>query len=240
MTTILAIDTSSERCSVALLHEGRIYARGKDIPREHTLHLLPMVDELLAETALSLPQLDAIAYGKGPGSFTGLRITMGMVQGLAFGADKPVVPVSTLESMALDAWQTHAEETASAQNILVTMDARMQEVYWGVFRLAADSLAIVEPEQVGAVNAPLDYLAQADADNRIWCCGNGFSKLNVDILNEATQVSQYWDNIAPRAEVIVQRASALYAKGHSCAIDEAPLTYLRNEVAWQKREKIRQ
>ncbi len=240
MTTILAIDTSSERCSVAILHEGRIYARGKDIPREHTLHLLPMVDELLAETALSLSQLDAIAYGKGPGSFTGLRITMGVVQGLAFGTDKPVVPVSTLESMALDAWQSHAKAQTSAQNILVTMDARMQEVYWGVFRLAADSFTTIEPEQVGAVNAPMDYLAATASEEGVWCCSNGFSRLNVDILNNVPQVSHYWDTIAPRAEVIVQHAKALYSQGQYCPIDEAPLTYLRNEVAWQKREKIRQ
>ena len=100
MTTLLALDTATECCSAALLHDGRVTARSEVIPRQHAQRLLPMIEELLGERELRLPDVDALVFGRGPGAFTGVRIATGMVQGLAFAADKPVIAVSNLAALA--------------------------------------------------------------------------------------------------------------------------------------------
>ena len=107
MPTLLALDASSTACSCALIRDQLIVQRFEIAPREHTRLLLPMVDEVLAEAGVSLGQLDAIAYGQGPGSFTGLRIAAGVAQGLAYGADLPLMGVSTLEALARESRQKH-------------------------------------------------------------------------------------------------------------------------------------
>lgn len=97
---ILAVDTATENCSVALIVDGKVYSRRAVAPREHTIKILPFVDEVLKEAGVRLQDLDALAFGQGPGSFTGVRIGIGIAQGLAFGADLPMVGISTLEAMA--------------------------------------------------------------------------------------------------------------------------------------------
>lgn len=152
---ILAIDTSSEACSVALNCEGEVVERFTDQPRKHAELVLPMVDEVLSEAGFKLDQLDAIAFGQGPGSFTGLRIAAGTVQGLAFGADLPVVPISSLASLAHRAYRENGW-----QHIHVALDARMSEVYWGSYSVNEKGQAnliglecVCKPEQVvGAAN----------------------------------------------------------------------------------------
>ncbi len=241
MTAILALDTSSERCSVALLIDGKAQSLSKNIPREHTLHLLPMVDELLAKSGLSLAQLDAIAYGRGPGSFTGLRIAFGVVQGLAFGAELPVIPVSTLEAMALEAFQVSAQESAAAMELMVTLDARMQELYWACYRVSGHVIDVLSPEQVSSPGVALDYFKSHSINGSMVVCGNGF--VRNDVAEEvATQLggSTGLSTVLPSALFIAQRGASLFEQGHFCSIDKAELTYLRNEIAWQKREKIRQ
>src|SRR5690606_23380921 len=130
MPRSLALDSSTEACSVALIDGDVLCERYIDAPREHTLHLLPMVDAVLAGRGLRLRDLHAVAFARGPGSFTGLRICLGLVQGLAFGAQLPVIPVSTLAALA----QTVAQQQPGAF-ILSAIDARMDEVYWGLFRV---------------------------------------------------------------------------------------------------------
>ena len=107
---ILALDTATENCSVALLVDDKVYVRSEVAPRDHTKKILPMVDEVLKEAGLTLAELDALAYGRGPGSFTGVRIGIGIAQGLAFGADLPMIGVSTLEAMA------HSKGLATAKD----------------------------------------------------------------------------------------------------------------------------
>ncbi len=132
-TKILAVDTATENCSVALMVGNDVISRCEYAPREHTTKILPMVDTVLAEGGLKLNQLDALAFGRGPGSFTGVRIGIGIAQGLAFGADLPMLGVSTLAAMAQGSYRLHQSE-----QVLAAIDARMGEIYWGQYQRQAD------------------------------------------------------------------------------------------------------
>lgn len=123
--TLLALDTSTEACSVALWHKGEKTHLDELAQRTHTKRILPMVDELLANSGINLKQVDALAFGRGPGSFTGVRVGAGIAQGLALGADLPVIAVSNLTVMAQAAFELH-----QAENVVVAIDARMNEVYF--------------------------------------------------------------------------------------------------------------
>src|SRR5690554_5279655 len=147
MTTILALDAATTACSVALCRGGVITRQFVSTPREHTRLLLPMVDELLSEAGISLAQVDALAFTAGPGSFTGLRIGFGVVQGLAFGADLPVIPVSTLAALAL-AGARKAQLGSGC--ILPALDARMGEIYWGLYRYQSGSVEPLMADQVAS------------------------------------------------------------------------------------------
>lgn len=150
---LLALDTASDACSVALLIDGIIIARNQLAPREHGNLILAQVAEVLAEAGVALESLNAIAFGRGPGSFTGLRVAAGTAQGLAFGANLPVLPVSNLAILAQAAFLQQG-----ARQVAVAIDARMDEVYWGLYQ--ADDQGIVQligEESVGApqlVSAP--------------------------------------------------------------------------------------
>ncbi|HXC60655.1 MAG TPA: tRNA (adenosine(37)-N6)-threonylcarbamoyltransferase complex dimerization subunit type 1 TsaB [Steroidobacteraceae bacterium] len=147
---LLALDTASAQCSVALLQDGQVLVRSQSTARDHATLILPMVDELLAEAGLALSQMDGIAFGRGPGSFTGVRIAAAVTQGLAAGADLPVLPISDLRALAAQARRlTHARAVGGW--ILACMDARMGEVYWGVFD---DSVALPGVKRFGEAVAP--------------------------------------------------------------------------------------
>ena len=132
---ILAIDTSTEACSAALLIDGAVRERYQVAPREHANLILSMAQELLGEAGVSLGQLDALAFGRGPGAFTGVRIGVGVAQGIAFAVDLPVAPISSLASLAHGAWRT-----AGHTRIIPAIDARMGEIYWGLFVLDSERL----------------------------------------------------------------------------------------------------
>ena len=132
---ILAIDTATEACSAALYIDGERRSTYQLAPRQHSRLILKMIDGLLADADLSVNQLDAIAFGRGPGSFMGLRIAAGVVQGIAFAHDIPVIAISTLKAIAQRAY-----EQTKNKHILVAIDARMDEVYWAVYSMNMDSL----------------------------------------------------------------------------------------------------
>ena len=143
MTTLLALDTATEACSVALLHDGKVASHYEVIPRLHAQRLLPMVQALLGEAGVALSAVDAIAFGRGPGAFTGVRIAIGVVQGLAFALQRPVLPVSTLATIAQRAWREQG-----ATQVAAAIDARMDEVYWGCYREHGGEMQLVGSEAV--------------------------------------------------------------------------------------------
>src|SRR5688500_5268359 len=149
MAIILALDTSTEACSCALFINGVIAEDFEYCPRQHAQKILPMIHSLMAKHELGFAQMDAIAFGRGPGSFTGLRIAAGVTQGIAFAAELPVIPVSTLAAIAMD-----VQQSMPASYVLSCLDARIDEIYWGLFRFE-DGLPVLlqqeflcKPEQM--------------------------------------------------------------------------------------------
>jgi tRNA threonylcarbamoyladenosine biosynthesis protein TsaB len=223
---LLVLDTSTEWCSAALWLDGRIQARRVLAEQRHSSLLLPMIDELLRESGLTLRQLDGIGYGAGPGSFTGLRIACAVTQGLAFGADLPVVGVSTLESIA--------EQTGATQ-VLTVLDARMAEVYWAAYRRdgagwrAASEPQLALPESV-AVPAGGDWVG----------AGNGFAALGGVLRPRlAAALVRIDDALMPDAAAMAPLAARAFERGEGMDAALAAPIYLRDKVALTVDERRR-
>lgn len=215
---LLVIDTSTEWCSAALWLDGQILSRRVLAGQQHSSLLLPMVDELLRESATSLRQLDGIAYGAGPGSFTGLRIACAVTQGLALGADLPVIGVSTLESIA---------EQTGAANVLAVLDARMAEVYWAAYRRAGAGWHCVS---VPALALPESVSVPEGSD---WVgAGNGFAALG-EVLRPrlAAQLVRIDDTLMPDAAAMAGLAAQAFERGEGMDAALAAPIYLRDKVA---------
>jgi tRNA threonylcarbamoyladenosine biosynthesis protein TsaB len=235
MPRLLAIDTSTEACSVALYDGLDLCERMVDAPREHVQRILPMVDAILAESAWTLRDLDAIAFARGPGSFTGLRICLGVVQGLAYGANLPVVPVSTLAALAQTAVDNRAAGgaplIATGNYVCSAIDARMDEIYCGWFRVGSDHLVVAaNEERVCKPEAlpPPDQVAVMDA-----CYGVGTGWRYRERLPQFSRV--YIDaDLLPRASAVARLALREWNNGARLSASEARPVYLRNEVAWAK------
>jgi tRNA threonylcarbamoyladenosine biosynthesis protein TsaB len=240
---ILALDTSTEACSAALLADGRVLARAEEAPRAHAELILPMVESLLAEAGLTLRGLDALAFGRGPGSFTGVRLAASVTQGLAYGAGLGVVPVSTLRAVALQAF-AHPEG-AAADHVLVCNDARMQETYWCAYRRAVDAAtglvlpealreeAVGPPASVArpTVAAPRDG-ALAPAERWIGA-GRGFRAYPslAAQLPSGTLPPSALVELLPQATAILELARPEVAAGRLHPATEALPVYLRDDVA---------
>jgi tRNA threonylcarbamoyladenosine biosynthesis protein TsaB len=141
-TRILAIETATQACSAALSIDGEVLERYALAPRQHAALMLPMIESLLLEAGLSVEQLDAVAFGRGPGSFTGVRIAAGIVQGIAYAAGLAVVPVSTLAALALGGMRE-----ANTTRVIAAMDARKSEVYLGSYINAGDNVLVLQGEE---------------------------------------------------------------------------------------------
>lgn len=226
-TRILAIDTATEACSVALLNDGNVTAHFELCAREHTQRILPMVQTLLQQEKITLSELNALAFGQGPGSFTGVRIGIGIAQGLALGAGLPLVGVSTLKTMAQSAWRLQG-----ATRVLAAIDARMGEVYWAEYQ--RDEQGRWQGEETEAVLTPEAAQARMAALTGEWAMvGTGWQAwpqlaetAGPELL--ATEVE------LPCAEDMLPLAAAACAEGRAVAVEKAEPTYLRNTVAWKK------
>ncbi len=225
---LLALDTSSEGCSAALFVDGEITERFELSPRGHTRLLMPMVRELLTEKNLEPAQLDALAFARGPGSFTGLRIATGVVQGLAWGLDIPVVPVSALAAVALGAMDSLKLVEGAA--VAVAFDARMGEVYWGCF-VSREGLPVLQgSERVCAPSA-----VALEGDSRSWA-GAGSGWVFRENMPEAvsSRIGATDESLVPRASWVVRLAVEDYLQGRTVPAEQAQPVYLRDEVTWKK------
>lgn len=227
MPTILAIETSSELASCALLRDGVATVRESPGVRTHSASVLPMVQALLSEAGLTLDDVDAVAFGAGPGSFTGVRTACGIAQGLAFGATLPVVPVVTLEAAAERCWQV-----SGAREVLVVLDARMGEVYWAQYRRTGDGWSTVHE---GALCAPGAVAPTAVAG--LAACGNGLDAYPGAF--EGAAFSQVVPGIMPHAEQVARIGLAGLAEGRAVGAAQAQPLYLRNKVAYTSAERQR-
>lgn len=221
MTTLLALDTATECCSAALLHDGRVTARSEVIPRQHAQRLLPMIEELLGERELRLQDVDALVFGRGPGAFTGVRIATGMVQGLAFAADKPVIAVSNLAALAQRAWREHGAETVAA-----AIDARMDEVYWGLYGLQDGVMQSLDDERV----YPPEAVSLPDGVASVAGAGTGWQY--ADRL--AVSAERSWPQMLPDAVDLITLALPRWLAGEVLDAADAQPVYLRDKVATPK------
>lgn len=225
---ILALDTSTEACSAALLVDGRVLAHAEEAPRGHAELILPMVESLLSEAGLTLRGLDAIAFGRGPGSFTGVRLAASVVQGLAYGAALGVVPVSTLRAVALQAF-AHPEG-AAADHVLVCNDARMQETYWCAYRRGADGLPEALREE--AVGPPASVVRPTVDGVARWIgAGRGLRAYPAltDLLPAVPPAALI--DLLPQATAILELARPEVAAGRLRPATAALPVYLRDDVA---------
>ena len=220
---LLALDTSTETASVALLREGRVEQRVEEGGRSHGERLLPMVDELLAQAGLRLSDLDAIAFGRGPGGFTGVRLCASVVQGLAFGAGLPVVPVSTLRAVA----QVALERDTGAQRVLACNDARMGEVYWGAYRRAGSGRMEVVVEDT--LSAPERVSLAAPGPWAV--AGDGWAAYS-EILRSGLggRVSRELPARLPRARDVAHIGADILRRGAGVPAAAALPLYLRDRV----------
>lgn len=224
---ILAIDTSTENCSVTLVIDDTYFVRREVAPRDHTKKVLPMVDEVLKEGGIKLSDLDALAFGRGPGSFTGVRIGIGIAQGLAFGAELPMIPVSTLAAMAQGSYRL-----SGADNVACAIDARMSEVYWARFSRQSDGdWHLVDQEQV----APPPHLAELSlSDEIVWTqAGTGWDAY-FEALSELKFATIAGEMFYPDAEDIAFLAKLAFAKGKTVTVEASSPVYLRDKVTWKK------
>ncbi|MGR4992210.1 tRNA (adenosine(37)-N6)-threonylcarbamoyltransferase complex dimerization subunit type 1 TsaB [Vibrio rotiferianus] len=224
---ILAIDTATENCSVALLVGDKVISRSEVAPRDHTKKVLPMVDELLKEAGLTLQDLDALAFGRGPGSFTGVRIGIGIAQGLAFGADLPMIGVSTLAAMAQGSYRQHG-----ATDVAVAIDARMSEVYWARYTRQENG------EWVGVdaecVIPPARLAEEAQADNNTWTtAGTGWDAYQDELAKLPLNLTA-GEVLYPDSQDIVILAKQELEKGNTVPVEESSPVYLRDNVTWKK------
>jgi tRNA threonylcarbamoyladenosine biosynthesis protein TsaB len=227
---ILALETATDACSAALSIDGEIRERFEIAPRRHVALVLPFVESLLADAGLGVARLDAVAFGRGPGSFTGLRIAASMAQGIAFGADIPVVPVSTLAAVA----QCCVRE-CNAGAVLAALDARMQEVYFGAFRVAHNGLVVAAG--VESVCAPDSVAVPAGAD---WYgAGDGWSSY-ADLLQARLSGATVGTmaGARPHAADVAALAIPLLQAGGGLPAEQAAPVYLRNKVADKPGAKV--
>lgn len=224
---ILAIDTATEACSVALLDNGTTHAHFELCPREHTQRILPMVRDMLNQAGVSLSDIDALAFGRGPGSFTGVRIGIGIAQGLAFGASLPMIGVSTLATMAEGAWRK-----TGATRVLAAIDARMGEVYWAEYQ--RDENGHWHGEETEAVLKPDAVTARLTLLDGEWAIvGTGWQAWP-DMAAGSGITLRDGDMLLPQAQDMLPLAATKLAQGLTTAVDQTEPVYLRNEVAWKK------
>lgn len=216
---LLAFETATEACSVAVWIDGEVRERFEIAPRRHAELALPWAEDLLAEAGIARSQLDAIAVGRGPGAFTGVRLAIAIAQGIALALDRPVVPVSTLAALAMQ---------TEGNRILAAIDARMGEVYAATFRRDGDDVIASSRETVGAP----DTVQLPDDDAGWQGVGTGFAALDGVLLRRLQPRLHRVDATAlPHAADVARLAAIAFARGEGIAPERLEPAYLRDNVA---------
>lgn len=225
----LALDTSTEACSVALALDGQILALDEVCPQQHSKRILPMLQQLLSDAGVSLYQLDGIIFGRGPGSFTGVRIGVSVAQGLAFGADLPVFGVSTLVAMA-----QAAAVQQNATEVIAAIDARMAEVYIAAYTLdEAGLMQAITPEIAAKPAALPEVLTSLSFTSQVLGVGTGWQTYPQTLQQLAPALIA--DSILyPSAQFMLPFASRAWQQQLFVSAEQAEPVYVRDEVTWQK------
>jgi len=230
---LLALDTSSDACSVALACDGDVKVDHRVAPQKHAQLLLPMIEQIVVDAGIKLTDLDGVAFGCGPGSFTGVRIAAATTQGIAFGADIGVIAVSSLRALAQGVCRTH-----SATHVLASFDARMGEVYWGAYELGDDGVAI--PMQDDRVCAPQQVSIPADVSEREWCLVGSGADAYQDVLHTAIGkkvLVNYIGDRWPNAQDVLSVAQLAANAGRFQTAADALPVYLRERVALTEQQR---
>ncbi len=224
MAIILALETSTETASAALLYDEQLIACESPGVQTHSQTVLPMVQRLLGEAGITLSQCDAIAFGAGPGSFTGVRTACGIAQGLASGADLPMIPVVTLMAMA-----QACREATGALDVIAMLDARMDELYWARYCFTGEWRTVVEPTLSTGSDVP--EIEEAAV------CGNG---IPVYAANAGAHfpVENTDPGIMPHAKHVAQLGHIEFVAKRTIASRDAQPIYLRNKVALTTMERL--
>ncbi|WP_100642840.1 tRNA (adenosine(37)-N6)-threonylcarbamoyltransferase complex dimerization subunit type 1 TsaB [Alteromonas facilis] len=224
---VLVLDTATEACSVALSVNGVTYAHFEECPQQHSQRILPMIDDICRQAGVDIKQVDLIGYGQGPGSFTGVRIAMATVQGLAFALDIPVIGVSTLAAMAYEV----GSDTSDGTHIFVAIDARMSEVYFGHYRWQNGALVMMSEEQVLSPEQAAQYVADNSHEPYV-IAGTGWGAYSpLSQLVSAHSLSL--DVRLPNAQCMLPLAMAAGVTNSQSVFDAEPV-YLRDTVTWKK------
>lgn len=221
---LLAIETATEACSAALLVDETVVQRYRIAPREHASLILSMADEVLAEGGVSRSELDAIAFGRGPGSFTGVRIATSVAQGIAFALDRPVIPISTLAALAQG-----SRRERGWKRVIAAIDARMGEVYWAIY--CADDSGLMVLRSTEAVSPPAHVTA--DGGKELLGTGSGWQTYG-EILSHATGVGTWEGERFPQAQDVAVLGAAAFLRGEAVAPDQAMPIYVRDDVTHKK------
>jgi len=229
---LLAFETATEACSVAVWDDGEVRERFEIAPRRHAELALPWAEALLADACIARSQLDAIAVGRGPGAFTGVRLGVALAQGIALALDRPVVPVSTLAALAMRARPTRADAGrdggAAPARIVAAIDARMSEVYAAAFEREGDVLRPLTPETVSAPEA----VAWPAGGDDWYGVGTGFAAVDgLLAVRWSARLRGVDATELPHAADVARLAAAAFARGEAVAPERLEPAYLRDRVA---------
>lgn len=232
LVNLLALDASTEACSVALSLNGKIYSRFELCPQSHSLLLLPMVDEVLKDADCQLTSLDGIVFGQGPGSFTGVRIGVGVAQGLSFSANLPLVGISTLQTMAQLAFEKYQQK-----QVISTIDARMSEVYNGFYQLDENNIMqAILPESVIAPELLSEHFSRIFTEKNIsaaYGVGTGWQAYESTLSSLKSNQGEP-AILFPHAEAMFSIALAEFEAGKAVKAENAQPVYVRDTVSWKK------
>lgn len=236
MANVLALDATADACSATILTSVGVSTLMSETPRTHAQKLLPMIDGLFRKSGLTLADFDCIAFAHGPGSFTGLRICLGIAQGLSFGCGIPLVGVSGLEALGHEACTKY---TGVANGAIVVLDARMGELYWAAYGVTEGTIQpILAPrlQALAEAEADMSHLVESTPLHKFVVVGPGLNALT----NEGRQGYVAADaTMLPSSEWIARIGEQLWYQGAAVKAEEAELVYLRNSVSWNKRQRIR-